>query len=907
MRRIAFHYRIAFLLLLCPCWLVAVAGQDKRQLFVPGDIIVRYRSQQAEERVLPRLAKLRARVEQRFTRLRTSLIRIEDPNRMFDVLAQLKKDKDVEIAEPNFCYYPTSTQPNDPSFSSQWGLYNPSPERCDIHAPEAWDLARGSSDQVIGVIDSGCQIDHPDLVDNIWTNPDEIADNGIDDDGNGYVDDIHGWDFLHNDNTVYDPDDGDRHGTHVAGIIAASGNNGTGIAGVNWSAKIMVLKFIGPEYGMVSDALEAIDYAKEKNVKILSNSWGGGYSITLKNAIAQSGALFIAAAGNSSNDNDTVGFYPANYDLANLLTVSSSTRYDAISSFSNYGGTLSHIMAPGSGIYSTVPTNSYTHMSGTSMATPMVSGVAALISSQRSLTPLEIKNLIMNSADRYPQFVTRVQSGGRLNAYNALNLTNDDIQLVVSIFEPSAKQVGTPGAVCGTQTEIKARVGYGAHLASGADVVASFDNGQSSIVLTEESVGIYSAKWTPECDVTRDTLVTVTATLAGKVAGSDLLVVYTPLPTYREELVARTFIGSTDVTPLQGDDDTYSHTLPFSFPFYDQNYTSVYVSCNGYLDFDNGTADFTNTTCDLIDNVRIAALWDDLNVEGPGAGIYITRPSSDTVVFHWVGKTLGYNEPVDFEVVLREDGLIRFNYGSGNENTTSTIGISSGDGFDYLVSRYDGSTNLNAVQSVDILRYGVEPDPEPTPMQPPSTPTATPTATATESPSTPTPTWTATATPTATPTATEVPAGTLYGYVSKNGTRRSEVTVKLTGSANTDDDGSGDNNDGDNNDSGSGGSGGWGGWFGGGGGWGGWFGGGSGGSGGWGGWFGWGSRSRANSVSSSATSVSRSVRTDSDGKYSFANLEPGTYSVSVQKFRIGRRTISTTLEVDESKAINFDF
>nr|NCR73594.1 S8 family serine peptidase [Microcystis aeruginosa LG13-12] len=261
------------------------------------------------------------------------------------ILAQYRSNPIFEYIEPDYIrtlgtITPKATFPNDPSFNQLWGLHNTG------------------------------QSGHQDLVGNIWTNPGEIANDGIDNDGNGYIDDIRGWDFAYNDNN---PSDVYGHGTHVSGTIAGKGNNGVGVTGVAWNAKIMPLKFLDDTgSGSTSNAILAIDYATDKGVKLTNNSWGGGgYSQALYDAInaaGQAGALFIAAAGNDAKNTDTSPSYPASYNLANIISVASTTRTDSLSSFSNYGLTSVDLGAPGSEIYSTTPNNTYATYSGTSMA-----------------------------------------------------------------------------------------------------------------------------------------------------------------------------------------------------------------------------------------------------------------------------------------------------------------------------------------------------------------------------------------------------------------------------------------------------------------------------------------------------------------------------------------------------------
>ncbi|WP_170863959.1 S8 family serine peptidase, partial [Microcystis aeruginosa] len=319
----------------------------------------------------------------------------------------------------------------------------------DIDAPEAWDIQTGNPNLVIGVIDTGVDYNHQDLVGNIWTNPGEIANDGIDNDGNGYVDDIRGWDFAYNDNN---PSDVQGHGTHVSGTIAGKGNNGVGVTGVAWNAKIMPLKFLNDQgSGYTSDAILAINYATDKGVKLTNNSWGGGgFSQGLYNAInaaGQAGALFIAAAGNSGQNADIYPMYPAAYDLANIISVASTTRTDDLSWFSNYGLTSVDLGAPGSDIYSTTPGNSYGFKSGTSMASPHVAGAAALLWSQNpTWTAQQVKNTLMNTGDPLASLAGKTVSGKRLNVFNALAAANLP-SVTVSVSPATVQEDGTTNLV----------------------------------------------------------------------------------------------------------------------------------------------------------------------------------------------------------------------------------------------------------------------------------------------------------------------------------------------------------------------------------------------------------------------------------------------------------------------------
>jgi len=314
-----------------------------------------------------------------------------------------------------------------------------------IDAADAWNLTTGSKSVVVGVVDTGIDYTHPDLAANIWKNPGEIPGNGIDDDHDGFVDDVHGFNFVSNTGNVMD-DNG--HGTHVAGTIAAVGNNSVGVVGVNWSASLMALKFLDSTgSGYVSDAVRAINYATMMrktygvNVRVLNNSWGGGgYSAALDAAITASnnaGILFVAAAGNNATNNDTTAQYPANYTAANVISVAASDQTDKLASFSNYGATTVDLAAPGVNIYSTLPNNRYGTYSGTSMATPLVSGVAALSWAYKSdATVTDVRNAILQGVDKISSLSRKVASGGRLDAYNTL-------KLLVASAAPSAPVLGS--------------------------------------------------------------------------------------------------------------------------------------------------------------------------------------------------------------------------------------------------------------------------------------------------------------------------------------------------------------------------------------------------------------------------------------------------------------------------------
>lgn len=277
---------------------------------------------------------------------------------MEQALEIFANDPNVEIAEPNYIIR-AQAMPNDTDFSQQWGLYNTgqavsgtigSPGN-DMDAPQAWNIITDSTEVIVAILDTGCDTNHLDLAANIWRNPGEIAGDGIDNDRNGYIDDVHGWDFADGNNN---PFDASGHGTHVAGIVAAVGNNQRGISGVAWHARIMPVRVMNAfDIGTTADAIDAIHYAVDNGAKIINCSWGSAsYSSALRHAIAESDALFICAAGNSGNDTDSVPYYPAGYDSPNIISVAACDQRGQLAWFSNYGTVSIDVAAPGTRIYS---------------------------------------------------------------------------------------------------------------------------------------------------------------------------------------------------------------------------------------------------------------------------------------------------------------------------------------------------------------------------------------------------------------------------------------------------------------------------------------------------------------------------------------------------------------------------
>ncbi|MFM9046655.1 MAG: S8 family peptidase, partial [Cyanobium sp.] len=360
-----------------------------------------------------------------------------------ELIQQLSQRMGVSFAEKNWLFQTQATS-NDPSVGNGtlWGMYGESSSPANAfgsQAAEAWDRGYTGSDSVfVGIVDEGYQYTHSDLSGNVGKNPGEIQGNGIDDDGNGYVDDVYGWDFEGNNNTVYDGT-GDDHGTHVAGTIGGQGGNGIGVAGVSWDVSLISAKFLGATGGSTANAIKAVDYMTDLktrqgiNLIATNNSWGGGgYTQGLYDAISRAnnaGIFFVAAAG---NDSTSTLSYPAGYDLPNVISVASLDSNGAISSFSNFSSTWVDLGAPGGGIYSTLPDNTYGNYSGTSMATPHVTGALALMrATYPGATMGQLKQALFDSVVQTSSLSGKTVTGGRLDVNGAL------IRLS-QLFDPNA-------------------------------------------------------------------------------------------------------------------------------------------------------------------------------------------------------------------------------------------------------------------------------------------------------------------------------------------------------------------------------------------------------------------------------------------------------------------------------------
>ena len=413
------------------------ANLDKEH--VPGQLIVKFRDGFDVNATVNLLSNLGATVEHTFRSNGAQLINFtEEPTEevLIEKASNLLGHPSVEYVEANTILHAYEVIPNDPKFGELYGLKNSGAgggvTGADIHATEAWATTTGSRDVLVGIIDTGADYNHPDIKPNYWHNPGEMgtdangkdkSSNGVDDDHNGFVDDWRGWNFAGNNN---DPMDDNEHGTHVAGTIGAHGNDGIGVVGVNWNVSMVAIKFLDSSgSGSLADATKAIEYATSLGVTLTSNSWGGGgASETMKAAIKAAhdkGILFIAAAGNDGVDNDSSPHYPASYALDNVISVAATDNKDQLAEFSCFGATTVHLGAPGVDIVSSVPNGNYTKLSGTSMATPHVSGAAALVkAAYPNATAAEIKARLVNTVDAVPALDGKTISGGRLNVAAAL-------------------------------------------------------------------------------------------------------------------------------------------------------------------------------------------------------------------------------------------------------------------------------------------------------------------------------------------------------------------------------------------------------------------------------------------------------------------------------------------------------
>lgn len=681
--------------------------RDRTPQYVPNQLLVRFRSSLTQSAAMQTKIRASAKVVQRYTSLPgLQLVQLEPGTDFNAALASYRRDPTVMYAEPNYIRQPLDNIPNDTYFHDLWNMHNvgqpilfpyapaTGPKTAvpgdDIHALEAWGITTGSSSVVIGLIDTGIDVNHEDLAANIYRNGADCFSDGIDHDGNGYVNDCNGWNALDGNNDLTDIVD---HGTHVAGIMGAVGNNGVGVTGVNWNVKILTCKFLGIYGGTDDGAIACMNYmAKMKdsgvNIVATNNSWGGyGYSQALYDAIdslRQRGILVVAAAGNSNSDNDGLyPLYPASFALDNVISVAASDFTDAQTSYSSFGTHTVSLSAPGDYILSTTPSNTYSVYRGTSMATPHVTGVAALLKAQDSTRDWKaIRNLILAGGDVLPNVAPSV-THSRLNAFNSLTCQN---RAVSAPLQPQAWSVLVSSGQAATVSMLNINCGLPAGVPAvtvnpGSQMVTFHDDGVAPD--QDANDGVYTGQWTP------GQAGLYTMSFPG---GQQIQVAADPYNASSADLHYRTFTG----TNLGLADDTFGYIQPpFPISFAGGAYSEIIVSDNGYISLD-GYAYGTPTKLPYAyANTLIAPFWDNLVPTATG-NVYWTvngsAPNRELVIewrkmAHQGCKTDG-SETVTFEVVLFENSTdVLFNYANtafggtctaSDNGATASIGIQAG-------------------------------------------------------------------------------------------------------------------------------------------------------------------------------------------------------------------------------------
>ena len=754
--------------------------KKERRNAVPGEILVRFRSESEGKRLGKQLlrTKMGRQIPLSIEAISPALEIVEglrlarvNPPDTSNAIEALRARSDVIYAEPNFVRK-ALVVPNDPRYPQMWGLNNtgqpstfggnPGTPGNDIRAEQAWNITTGSRSVVVGVVDTGIDVNHQDLQDNVWVNPGEIAGNGIDDDANGFVDDINGWDFAHNDATVFDyteptypPSDTyagdiDDHGTHVAGTIGANGNNATGVVGVNWQVSLMSLKFLTGENGegTSADLLKALAYAKAMlhewqssggtkgaNIRILNNSYGGGgfsqAELDAILALSDAGILFVVAAGNESVSNDLYPTYPTNYVAPNLISVAASGGGGLKAFFSNSGEATVNVTAPGEYILSTTPKNTYNFFNGTSMAAPHVSGSAALVCAQfPSITMQKLRSVMMYSGYVAPWqyiYVYPISTGRAVDAAKALqSVTSPDVTPPGAIVNLNAHISDifpsyTLGWVApGDDGNVGKVAAYDIRFSDTALNDANFDlakplsgpvpndpnNGQSVTVKVpfrhpSGFIGVRAVDDVGNKGPISSTPVSVSAGVGDPYTISESA----PVPV------------STGGTALNliGDDEFKTINLPFSFRFYGIDYPAITVSTNGALYFGFAPNDDASSSERWLNGRRmIAGLWDDLRTDRrAGDDVYMIQ-DVDRITFRWQavtydtpigpGVTRGEN-PVNFEIELRYDGTITVRYGDGNQKTLPVVGLGGGWPEPYVSDSHSSESNLKDLTNAPTVIF----------------------------------------------------------------------------------------------------------------------------------------------------------------------------------------------------------
>lgn len=740
--------------------------------FVPGEVLVRFRADsvaaESEGKGQQRLTTLRAdgreipvaieRVDNAEIVQGLRVARVA-PEATLDAIEALRSRPDVLYAEPNYIRSKDAV-PNDPRYAEMWALKNTrqlnGQTGADIRAEQAWDRTTGSSAVVVGVVDEGIDVTHPDLKANVWTNPGEIAGNGLDDDRDGFVDDVNGYDFFHNDGTVYDGVAGDattdEHGTHVAGTIGATGNNNEGVVGVNWQVKLMSLKVLGrsdefPAPSSVLITVRALNYARMMrdlwvnsggtrgaNIRVLNNSYGGdGYSqaeLDAINALNQSGILFVASAGNQSANNDLFAHYPAGYKASNIISVMATNRHGSKASFSNYGLRTVDMAAPGEDILSTAPLGTYAAQSGTSMAAPHVTGAAALVcAAYPDISVERLRAAVLYSGNADSGSLYNTVTGRSLNAASALqNAAEIDVAppAPISNFRIASQngryltlQWTAPGD---DGTTGRASVYQLRFADSDLNSSAQFETATRFIVSRPEAAGTLQTTSVIIPYQHTSGFVGIRAIdNAGNAGQISSVGVSVGLEEADPYVVGVSEAGglSTGGQPLGlKADDQFSadYRLPFDFSFFGQNRYFVRLSTNGVLYFATSVGrDDKSSTEDLSSRAMVAGLWDDLRTDRrEGDDIYVVTPDAERIIFRWQavtyntafidGTSRGEN-PVNFEIELGRDGTIKTRYGVGNTRLFPVVGISAGEPDAYVIPSHTSEFALKALTDAPTLTF----------------------------------------------------------------------------------------------------------------------------------------------------------------------------------------------------------
>lgn len=756
-----------------PAQLPTAHHKQQRPAFVPGEVLVRYRNESFAQSKTGRSTALTSegvalalQIEEFGGSHLISGLRLARvaPEATLDAVAALRRQPEVLYAEPNYILR-ADVVPNDTHF-----VANRQSSLTRVNLPQAWDTTVGNRSIVVAVLDQGIKTTHVDLAANIWTNPMPGSVPGI-------LGDVNGYNFVNNNGTVFTQSDDEYHATHVAGIIGAVGNNGTGITGVAWQVSLMSLRFLDKEgFGNTADAIRACQYAKAMrdlwessgntkgaNIRVINASFGeksfNHSFLDAVNALNSSGILFVAAAGNIVDgtrepNNELVPHYPSSYNAPNVIAVAATSATDALSNFSHFGATTVDLGAPGEDILSTTPPcanpgppprvcqpsfpvgagstdDTYTFLSGTSMSAPHVSGAAALLWSQNpTLTVQQVKNLLLLDGDIIPGLVDKTLTGRRLNVGNSF----------AALAENDTTAPGSPSNFRITSQNGRAiSLGW---TASGDDgntgqaalYQLSFTDGTSNAVIPLKGVIPNTAGAGQLSDVkipfrhTSGTLTVREFDNAGNEGTPVSLPVGIPLSsadpyTVTEGPAVGLSTGGTNLNP--NDDDKYvdfAFPAGFTFPFFGSTQTTVRISTNGSLYFSSppvrpgdGSADDVPSSPGAIGGQKmIAGLWDDLTLETSlrsDAGIFVTQ-SPTQLIFRWQGVPCNYNavagvcaggSPVNFEIELNSNGVIKSRYGSGNTNLRPSVGIGGGEQDAYIITSHTSEeTDLNLTSAGQV-------------------------------------------------------------------------------------------------------------------------------------------------------------------------------------------------------------